>query len=120
MAETKPEVFEPKEQKEQREPVVDEPELKNVGSAFPKDRYKPLRELGRGANGIVYLCRDRLLGKKVAVKMLESLTSESIIDFQREAKIASGLNHPGIVRVLDFGADHSCFTDYSILQYARL
>ncbi len=106
VAETKPEVFEPKEQNEPREPVVDEHELKNVGSAFPKDRYKPLRELGRGANGIVYLCRDRLLGKKVAVKMLQSLTSESIIDFQREAKIASGLNHPGIVRVLDFGADH--------------
>ncbi len=103
LPEVKPEPFEtPKPAK----PTIDEPELQNVSSAFPKDRYKPIRELGRGANGVVYLCRDRLLGKKVAVKVLQSLTSESVIDFQREAKIASGLNHPGIVRVLDFGADH--------------
>lgn len=87
------------------DPKSEESELENVSDAFPRHRYKPLCELGKGANGVVYLCRDRLLGKKVAVKMLHSATNESIIDFQKEAKIASSLNHPSIVKVLDFGAD---------------
>jgi len=97
--------------------ATDEEEFENVHPSFPRGRYKALLELGKGANGIVYLCRDKFLGKKVALKMLHLLTSESIIDFQKEAKIACALNHPGIVRVLDFGADDG--QPYLVMDFVR-
>ncbi|MCA9803277.1 MAG: serine/threonine protein kinase [Cyanobacteria bacterium HKST-UBA02] len=71
---------------------------------FPVDRYEPLRVLGEGAAATVYLCRDLLLDKKVAVKTLHSLTPEKLIAFQREARTTSMLKHPNVIAVLDFGA----------------
>src|SRR5579885_1579234 len=41
-----------------------EEELSPVPRDFPIKRYRPLSELGRGASGTVYLCRDRLMGTK--------------------------------------------------------
>lgn len=82
----------------------DEIELPLEAEKFPIDRYKPLTLLGRGAAGAVYLCRDRLLGKKVAVKTLNQLTPEQLVSFQMEAKATSKLNHKLIVAVMDFGA----------------
>lgn len=82
----------------------DEVELPLEAEKFPSDRYKPLTLLGRGAAGAVYLCRDRLLGKKVAVKTLNELTSEQLVSFQMEAKATSKLKHKLIVAVMDFGA----------------
>ena len=46
-----------------------EKELDLDQSKFPIERYKPVAILGKGASGIVYLARDRILGKKVAVKI---------------------------------------------------
>jgi len=74
---------------------------------FPVDRYKPLKEIGGGMAGAVYLCRDLVLNKKVAVKTLRRLTPEQLVAFQQEAKASSRLSHPGIVQVLDFGATES-------------
>ena len=42
--------------------------------SFPHDRYAPLAWLGTGASGEVFLCRDRLLNKKVALKTPVSYT----------------------------------------------
>ncbi|MBX9695694.1 MAG: serine/threonine protein kinase, partial [Cyanobacteria bacterium] len=81
----------------------DEPELQLDSSKFPTDRYRPLAELGSGASGRVILCRDRLLGKKVAIKTLHHLSPEELVSFQDEAKATNLLNHPNIVRILDFG-----------------
>lgn len=74
---------------------------------FPIDRYKPLKEIGGGTAGAVYLCRDLVLNKKVAVKTLRRLTPEQLVAFQQEAKASSKFSHPGIVKVLDFGATES-------------
>jgi len=70
---------------------------------LPLDRFRPLKVLGRGASGEVYLCRDLLLKKKVAVKCLTHLTPESVISFQSEAKTASKLQHHGVISIKDFG-----------------
>jgi len=54
--------------------------------------------------GAVYQAVDTALEKDVAVKiLLPGLSHESIIRFQQEAKTAARLDHPNIVRVLDFG-----------------
>lgn len=71
--------------------------------SFPTDRYKPIRELGRGASGVVFECMDQVLQKKVAVKTLLMLTDEQLVSFHQEAKATSKLNHRNIVQVLDFG-----------------
>ncbi|MCA9806076.1 MAG: serine/threonine protein kinase [Cyanobacteria bacterium HKST-UBA02] len=103
----------------------DEEELDLDSDSFPVDRFKPVKELGRGAGGAVYLCRDRLLGKKVAVKILHVLTAEQLISFQEEAKATSRLEHPNIVQIVDFGSTDSgvpfmvleYFPGRSLLQY---
>ncbi|HJV03846.1 MAG TPA: protein kinase [Actinomycetota bacterium] len=70
------------------------------------DRYELLRSLGGGGMSEVYLARDRLLGREVAVKVIrpELATDEkSVARFRREARAAAALSHPGIVAIHDVG-----------------
>lgn len=91
-------------------------ELEISDEHFPKGRYKPLAEIGHGAAGRVYLCRDRLLNKRVALKSLRSVNAELLIGFQREAKATSQLQHPGVVRVFDFGTAKNG-APYMVMEY---
>jgi serine/threonine-protein kinase len=71
-------------------------------------RYEVQRVLGRGAMGVVYLARDPLLKRPVAVKIVHSLSEDRatlLLRFQREAEISARLNHPNIVMVFDVGED---------------
>lgn len=83
---------------------------------FPTHRFKPIREIGRGASGAVYLCIDRLLGNNVAVKTLHYLAADQLLGFQQEARAISKLTHPNIVKILDFGATDSG-TPYMVLEF---
>jgi len=71
--------------------------------SFPHERYEPLSSLGAGSIGAVYKCLDKVLKRVVAVKTLKHLTENQIMDFQREARVLSTVQHPGIVGILDFG-----------------
>ena len=71
-------------------------------------RYKIDREIGRGAFGVVYLARDNLLRRNVALKVMsipDGLTDDErqhLIDrFYREARAAAGLTHSNIVTIHD-------------------
>jgi len=69
------------------------------------DRYRVEAELGRGGMGVVLRAHDTRLNRTVAVKMLPADATQSDLLRQRlasEARIASGLNHPGIATVYDF------------------
>lgn len=85
-------------------------------SAFPTDRYKPVKELGEGSSGAVYLCRDKLLGIDVAIKCMKDAGDEEIISFQKEAKLVSKLAHPNIVNVIDFGVSGQS-APYMVMEY---
>jgi len=71
-------------------------------------RYTVLERLGAGAMGVVYLCQDPLLKRRVAVKIVQKARSDSeamIARFQRESEISAQLNHPNIITVFDVGED---------------
>lgn len=70
------------------------------------DRYEILELIGDGAMGQVYKAKHRLLKRVVAVKMMHpNLVSgaAALKRFQKEAELASALNHPNILTVYDFG-----------------
>lgn len=98
------------------EQILPEQELPLDPEKFPMQRYKPIAELGKGASGAVYLCRDRLLSKKVAVKTLHAFTGRQLISFQTEARAIANLKHPNIVELLDFGPTDSGIP-YMVLEY---
>jgi serine/threonine-protein kinase len=74
--------------------------------AIVNDRYEIVQRVGRGGMADVFLARDVLLDRPVAVKVLfpEYATDPSFVErFRREAQAAANLNHPNIVSVYDWG-----------------
>jgi tRNA A-37 threonylcarbamoyl transferase component Bud32 len=83
------------------------------------DRYTLLKVLGDGGMARVYLARDGVLGREVALKVLREryAEDESFVErFRREAKNAASLNHPGVVQVYDQGRSEDG-TYYMAMEY---
>ena len=66
-------------------------------------RFEILRELGRGAQGVVYLAYDSELERQVAVKTLRKSSGQKTDYLLREARIASKLQHANIITLHDAG-----------------
>jgi serine/threonine-protein kinase len=68
-------------------------------------RYRVLDQLGQGAMGPVYRCRDEALERDVAVKVLttENADADARARFAREARAAARLQHPNIVSIYELG-----------------
>lgn len=71
-------------------------------------RYTVLRELGRGAMGIVFACYDENLERKVAVKLLLTRSPEEKdhLRLEREARGLARLSHPNVVQIHELGEHH--------------
>ena len=87
--------------------------MSDPGTTVFNGRYELHRRLGRGGMAEVFLARDQLLDRPVAVKVLfpEFATDPAFVErFRREATAAANLNHPNIVGVFDWGeADGTYF-----------
>lgn len=73
-----------------------------------RGRFRIEKKLGRGSQAQVYLARDQVLDRKVAIKVL----SESVADdqaaldrFLREARMAARVHHSGCLSIFDFGTE---------------
>ncbi len=65
-----------------------------------EDQYEIIGELGRGGTSIVYLARERELGREVALKVIRDQylhDAEAMGRFEREAKTLAQLEHPNII-----------------------
>lgn len=75
-------------------------------------RYEIVKELGKGAMGIVYLGRDPKINRQVAIKTMrfeddvDEAAAKAIKErFFREAESAGNLSHPNIVKIYDAGEE---------------
>src|SRR5690349_11383223 len=80
------------------------PAAKNRRLITPDHTYEGLELIGRGGMGEVYETQHPETGQVVAIKVLPRVAKEELrARFKREAQMMSSLDHPGIVKVYDFG-----------------
>jgi len=98
---------------------VSEPALKELTGRIGK--YDILKPLGKGAMGIVYLAKDSMLDREVALKVMVSNIADDPdlkMRFEREAKAVARLSHPNVVNVFDLGY-HTDGSPYMAMELLR-
>jgi len=81
--------------------------VSDVGTIL-SNRYRLIRQLGRGGMGSVWVAEHLTLKSEVAVKLIDPAIAESpeaLGRFMREAQASAALRSPHVVQVLDYGAD---------------
>ncbi len=78
-------------------------------------KYEIIRELGRGGMGIVYLARDTLLGRRVAIKVVLTQSPQLPRDLLREARATATCNHDNIVIIHE--VDEHEGMPYMVFEY---
>lgn len=96
--------------------------MSDAPSARPvlNGRYELHRRLARGGMADVFLARDQLLDRPVAVKVLfpQFAADPTFVErFRREAQAAANLNHPSIVAVYDWGQHDDTY--FIVMEYVE-
>ncbi len=98
-----------------------------AASALPDlagTRYRLMKRIGSGGMGTVYLAEDSVLGRRVALKVLDvpGVADDFAARLLREAHILARLEHPGIVPVHDAGtlSDGRVFYAMKFVEGERL
>ena len=94
--------------------------MANQGPTVFNGRYELHRQLARGGMADVFLARDLLLDRPVAVKVLFDEFSDDpnfVERFRREAQRAANLNHPNIVSVYDWGEERGTY--FIVMEYVE-
>ena len=84
------------------------------------NNYEILKKIGEGAQGEVYLAKDKRLGRKVAIKSLHiDLVTNTVLKerFIGEAKLLGQLSHPSIVTLFDYVVDNSGY--HLVMEYLK-
>ncbi len=94
--------------------------MSDQGPVVYGGRYELHRRLARGGMADVYLARDQLLDRPVAVKVLfaQYASDPAFVErFRREAQAAANLTHPNIVGVYDWGEEGDTY--YIVMEYVN-
>ncbi|WP_159615811.1 serine/threonine-protein kinase [Arthrobacter zhaoguopingii] len=87
-------------------------------STLAGGRYALGRRVGAGGMAEVYLSRDTRLERDVAIKVFRPGTADGIERGSVEARLLAGLDHPGLVRVLDMDTEHASGDGaYLVMEY---
>jgi serine/threonine protein kinase len=88
-----------------------------MGPGAQLGNYEIVSALGKGGMGEVWKARDIRLGREVAIKILPDDLADAAARrrFQREAQMASSLNHPHILTVHD--VDESEGRQYLVTEF---
>ncbi len=79
-------------------------------------RFPILDTLGTGGMGVVYLGKDPDIGRKVAIKVLHSVSDPATLTrFKNEARTIGELSHPNIVTLLEYGVQDK--QPYLVMEY---
>jgi serine/threonine-protein kinase len=84
------------------------------------ERYEIVRPLGSGGMGQVWLARDRMVGRDVALKILDATLARSLEHrerFRREALIAARFPHPHVVQCYEFHCDRAAAV--AVMRYVH-
>ncbi len=103
--------------------TVSTPECLACGAAtraalLPRDlrgKFELERRLGAGGMGVVYLARDRDLGRAVALKTLPRTSEEAVRRLRREARAAAAVSHPHLATV--FGLESWSGIPFVVIEY---
>lgn len=90
-----------------------------VGSIL-SNRYEISEKLGEGGMAVVYRGKDRILGRRVAIKVLRpqfAADTDFVERFRREAQAAASLSHPNVVNIFDVGTDGD--VHYIVMEYVE-
>lgn len=82
------------------------------------ERYKIIDLIGQGGMADVYLAKDAILNRTVAIKVLRTNLAKDpiyVTRFQREASAAAALSHKNIVEIYDVGEDEGKY--YIVMEY---
>lgn len=74
-----------------------------IVSYLPREKFNPIKQLGKGAFGIVTLAKNKLVGRYEAVKERHLINPEHFEDAMREAKRLEMLRHRNVVEIYDAG-----------------
>ena len=95
--------------------IIESPRQDRVGQRF--GNYQLRRLLGQGGFAEVYLGEHIYLDTQTAIKVLHTqLVGQDVEQFRQEARTIAHMEHPHIVRLLDFGVEGT--TPYLIMSYA--
>lgn len=82
------------------------------------ERYELLELIGQGGMADVYLAKDIILNRTIAIKILRTSLAKDpiyVTRFQREASVAAALSHKNIVEIYDVGEDEDKY--YIVMEY---
>lgn len=94
--------------------------MTNQNPTVINDRYELGQRIGRGGMADVFLARDLLLDRQVALKVLfpeHAIDPNFVERFRREAQSVAGLNHPNIVAVYDWGQYSNTY--FMAMEYVK-
>jgi serine/threonine-protein kinase len=85
-------------------------------------QYHLLRKLGEGGMGQVYLARQEVMGREVAIKFVVDRAAsipEFVERFEREVRVCASLNHAHIIKVFDYNKARNRAAGYLVMEYLK-
>jgi hypothetical protein len=84
--------------------------VKRSAGPWARGRFEALTRIGQGADGVVYLVRDRDSGAQLALKTFQDYDPERVFRLKQEFRSCAGIRHPNLAQLYElYVTDSECF-----------